>query len=77
MEKCKCERCGRIRDLFQYTFFDVNRKQITKRKVHDGGVDANPRFTSSEETIWEDDSRGLCEECAVEVNKRNYDSANQ
>lgn len=68
MEKCKCERCGRIRDLFQYTKFETN----VVIRVIDNGPSANPRYSQGEsEDIGE--KRGLCEECAVELNKRKYD----
>lgn len=67
--KCKCERCGRIRDLFQYTFFDTNAHTV--EEVKDNGVGANPRYTTRQVHI--DNSRGYCEECAVEVNKWRHD----
>jgi hypothetical protein len=68
MEKCKCERCGRIRDLFQYTKWEVDR---FVDQVKDNGVGESPRYTT--ETINLAERRGLCEECSVEVNKREYD----
>ena len=64
----KCERCGRIRPLFQYTYFD---KGKTIDMVVDNGNSANPRMTAVRKEINE--SRGLCEECAVEINKKAYD----
>lgn len=73
MKKCKCERCGRIRDLFQYTYFDVNRKEVTLQVVKDNGSSHNPQFTVHNEYKTYDESRGLCEECAVEVNKAAFD----
>lgn len=66
--KVKCERCGRIRDLFQYTFFDEPK---TIRQIKNNGIGSDPMF--SEQTIQIDESRGLCEECAVEINKKKYD----
>lgn len=69
--KVRCERCGRIRDLFQYTFFDVNQRSVNK--VKDGGAYANPRYTTEKEYI--DNSRGLCEPCAVTINCHKYDTA--
>ena len=65
--KTKCERCGRIRDLFQYTFF-AEPRTITQ-KHYANGSDA----TCIVKTIEINDSRGLCEECAVEINKKKYD----
>lgn len=66
--KVKCERCGRIADLFQYTYYDEGK---TIDMVVDNGTSADPRMSVVKKEINE--SRGLCEECAVEVNKKNYD----
>ena len=66
----KCDRCLRIRDLFQYTHFEED-KWIDQ--VKDNGNGANPRFV--EEKVNLAQSRGLCEECAVEINKRKYDES--
>lgn len=68
MEKVKCERCLRIRDLFQYIHFEPNR---FVEEVKDLGLGENPRYTTRMVNLAQ--SRGLCEECAVEVNKRQYD----
>lgn len=68
--KVKCDRCGRIRELFEYTHFDTKPKTMQVRK--DNGVDANPRFTV--ENMYHNESRGLCEECAVYLNIRRYDN---
>lgn len=65
----KCERCGRVRKLFQYTHFEEDN---FVKKVKDNGDGHNPRFT--EEIINLAQCRGLCEECGVEINKKNYDS---
>jgi hypothetical protein len=67
MKKVKCERCGRIRDLFQYTFFDE--PKIINKVIFDPKND--PQYTT--QTIQIDESRGLCEECAIEINKKKYD----
>ena len=60
----RCERCGRIRPLFQYSFFDTDPK--IWQTIDTGGV---------KKTIIDNRSRGLCEECGVEINKREYDSS--
>lgn len=65
---CKCERCGRIRKLFQYTKFEVKNVET----VIDNGHSARPRYTTKHEDIGE--KRGYCEECAVEVNKQEHDT---
>ena len=67
--KIKCDRCLRKRDLFQYTNLEED-KWVLQRK--DNGNVVHPRFT--EERVNLAQSRGLCEECAVEINKREYDS---
>ena len=66
---CKCDRCGDIKPLFQYTKFET--KLVTIKKIcgkegctHTGHV--------QQEDIGE--KRGLCKECAVEVNKTKYDA---
>ncbi len=64
----KCERCGRIRELFQYTHFEEDNFVPF---VKDNGEGSNPRFTKETKNIAK--SRGLCEECAVEINKKKYD----
>lgn len=66
----KCERCTRIRPLFQYTKFE---EKIVTRTV-DNGLGSDPRFSSKTEDIG--DKRGLCEECAVFVNCAKYDMEN-
>lgn len=72
---CKCDRCGRIRPLFQYTVFKP-RKEVKVQKVQDNGPHANPRYTpiNSTEVIDLGEYRGLCEECAVVVNSAAYDA---
>lgn len=70
MSQVKCERCGCISDLFQYIDF---KEEKWVEHTKDNGIGADPRFTI--ERINLNESRGLCEGCAVEVNKRNYDRA--
>lgn len=65
---CRCERCGRFRELFQYTHFEVPK---IVEQVKDNGHGAKPRFTTERVDLAQ--SRGLCEECAVVVNSRAYD----
>ena len=67
-EKAKCERCGEVKDLFQYTHFEADK---IVEIVVDNGASANPRYTTKRENIAE--RRGLCKECAVEINKKEYD----
>lgn len=73
-EKVKCERCGRIRDLFKLTESTYSKEVV---RVRDNGIGARPRFTEHFVTeqfkLEPSECRGLCEECAVEINKRNYD----
>ena len=68
-QKVKCERCGRIRDIFQYTKFET---MVVEKAVrgHDN-PDGSPYFVTIKEDIGE--KRGYCEECAVEVNKWRHD----
>lgn len=72
-QKVKCERCGVIDDLCQYTFFDTEAHTATK--VVDNGVGANPRFTT--EPMRVDRSLGYCKDCATEVNKWRHDLKEQ
>ncbi len=65
----KCDRCLRIRDLFQYTHW-VPSKVV--ESVRDHGAGSNPQFTVERTTV--DESRGLCEPCAVIVNCHRYDT---
>ncbi len=71
---CKCERCGRIAQMFQYTYFDTKAKRVTIQKIRDNGKGENPRYSPYFEEEVYDESRGLCEECAVEVNKKSFDN---
>lgn len=67
-EFCKCQRCGRIRPLFQYTKWEADRYiEVAK----DNGAGVNPQITIERVNLA--DRRGLCEECSVEVNKAAYD----
>lgn len=67
---CKCERCGRFCKAFQYTKFET---KIVEKKIRgNDNPDGSPYFETLTEDIGE--KRGLCEECAVEVNKRIYDT---
>lgn len=66
----KCERCGRIRKIFQYTHF-IPDEFI--EKVIDGGTLENPRFTTRKVNI--SNSQGLCEECSVAINIKKYDES--
>jgi len=61
---CKCDRCGRIKPLFQYTKFETQIVKIIK--IIEMG---------KHRTEYKDlgEKRGLCEECSVEVNKKLFD----
>jgi hypothetical protein len=66
-ELCKCARCGRFRPLFQETTLKSGR-YVTKAECIKG---KNPECHTIR--VFEPDKGGLCEECAVEINKKNYD----
>lgn len=69
MVEIKCERCGQIKPLGQYTKFEV--KEITISKDTGG----NPRFRLETKDIGE--KRGLCIDCSIVINCRNYDRENE
>lgn len=66
---CKCVRCGDFKELFQYTLFEPDRwiRQIEVCLPDENGN------TRREKLVNIAQSRGLCKECAIEVNKREYD----
>lgn len=69
MALCKCDRCGRIREAFQYTKFEV--KYVSW--VENAGKDKNGDVIRRAIRNNVGEQRALCEECAVELNKRYYD----
>jgi hypothetical protein len=66
-QKCKCDRCDRIRDIFQYTKYEEKWiEYLEKRK---------DRRNNETVFVVHRKKRGLCEECSVEVQSRKYDTA--
>lgn len=63
----KCDRCGDFKELFQYTKFEV--KWISWIENRGKGYE---RFAVRNDI---GEKRGLCKECAIELNKRKYDLA--
>jgi hypothetical protein len=61
----KCDRCLRYKVLFQYTKIEVPKIIITKEYTIENGIKIVTTDLAK--------SRGLCEECAVSINKKQYD----
>ena len=67
---CSCERCGRFCKLFQYTKFEV--KEVSYKSSYKNKKTGEIVYVAHRNDMGE--KRGLCEDCAVEINKRNYDA---
>jgi hypothetical protein len=60
-EMIKCERCGRIKPVFQWTYWEEDKFLVA--------------LNGTSKNISE--RKGLCEECGIEINKKKYDEKNK